>query len=395
MNNFEDVIEQVHKHLDCDNQNWLFGAGISFNSKIPLMIPLTKKIEKDIAAKHPEEHKTFSALLKGLPEDAHIEFVLSHIGDLLALLTRSQRSEMVIDQYCYTVENLNELYKLIIVLISQIIRYGYKSATTEGSSDEIGTINDPIVIISHHQRFVKELFKRHSDLQNRKTLNFFTTNYDTLLEDALALEKKEIVDGFTGGAIGFWNSEEFSNSQSNKYHVYKLHGSIDWYKDINHGLIRSRYGTNYHSDHSNVLIYPQATKYVETQKDPFATLFNAFRNKLQLNSNNILAVCGYSFGDEHINTEIEGVLSQGNNNTTLIIFIKELWDGDNETRFLHPTLQYWMENPSFNKRIFILTDQGVYNGSSFLSEDKGSTYDWWSFDGLTNFLSGEVKTNAI
>lgn len=387
MYTFEEVIEQIQQHIDCHTQNWLFGAGISYNSKIPLMNPLTEKIEKDIASKFTEHKELFQAIQNNLPENAHIEFILSHIGDLLALLKRSKDNHLVINEYTYTFDNLTNLYKEIISLISEVVRYGYFK---NGEIEEIGDITNPIIRIDYHQKFVQELFKRHSDLQNRKRITFFTTNYDTLLEDALAIEKRNIIDGFTGGAIGYWNPLEYDNSEINKYHVYKLHGSIDWYKDENDGLFRNRYGTSYLSNQSNVLIYPQATKYVETQKDPFATLFSSFRDNLQKGNGNILAVCGYSFGDDHINNEIENALCLPNNNTTLVVFIKELWDEINECTFLAPTLEKWRKNPSINDRIFLLTEKGVYNGSSFYSEEDKENYKWWSFEGLTNFLAGEM-----
>ncbi len=85
------------------------------------------------------------------------------------------------------------------------------------------------------------------------------------------------------------------------------------YQDNDNGLTCCRYGSKYLSDSSNLLIYPQATKYIETQKDPFATLFQQFRNELQISTNNTLLICGYSFGDEHINAEIEFALTSPNN----------------------------------------------------------------------------------
>ncbi len=137
---------------------------------------------------------------------------------------------------------------------------------------------------------LKHFFQTRSNLERRSPITFFTTNYDTLLEDSLALHKKEVIDGFSGGAVGFWNpSKEFSrNKNSNECFLYKLHGSVDWQRDANQGLVRARYGTKYLSDPSNIMIYPQATKYVETQKDPFASLFAGLRSKLSEKSQNVL-----------------------------------------------------------------------------------------------------------
>ena len=37
----KEMLGEVQALLQCSNQNWLIGAGISYNSNIPLMYPLT------------------------------------------------------------------------------------------------------------------------------------------------------------------------------------------------------------------------------------------------------------------------------------------------------------------------------------------------------------------
>ncbi|MFC3336802.1 SIR2 family protein [Flavobacterium palustre] len=56
------------------------------------------------------------------------------------------------------------------------------------------------------------------------------TNYDTLLEDALALAGIEFQDGFIGGGVAFWNVQNYANQTGTRAVVSKLHGSIDWYR---------------------------------------------------------------------------------------------------------------------------------------------------------------------
>lgn len=377
MNNFSELLEEVEKHLDSTHQNWLFGAGISFDSNIPLMYPMTEKIEKDLVEKSKE---TYQNLKKFLPEDAHIEHYLSHIGDLLALIERSAKESVTLNDVTYTRQELVSLYHDIVTKIGDLVRFGY-----DASNGNTGSINQPIISIEYHLEFVKNLFNRRSNLENISSINFFTTNYDTLLEDALNINRKYVIDGFTGGAMGFWNPSEFKkNYQSSTYKVIKLHGSIDWHKDDGNGLVRCRYGTNYLSNNSNLLIYPQATKYLETQKDPFAFLFNIFRENLSIdNDKNVLIACGYSFGDNHINQEIELALSLPNNKTTLIIFIKE---NDNAKQGLPQILNDWLCSSVFSERMYVLTQKGIYNAGTEVQKDGSKDQDWWTFKGLTKFL---------
>ncbi|MFZ4453598.1 SIR2 family protein [Salibacterium aidingense] len=381
LNKFDELFEQINKHLDSTYQNWLFGAGVSLQSNIPLMHPMTKKIETELTGNSSD---TFTKMKEFLPGSPHIEHYLSHIGDLIALLDRADINEITMNGVQYEYWSLYTLYKDIVRIIGDLVRFGYNE-----SEDKQGTIYSPIVEIKPHQEFIKKLFNRRSNLENITTINFFTTNYDTLLEDALSLEKKEVIDGFTGGAMGFWNPDEFNGRlNSDTYRVYKLHGSIDWYKDENRGLIRCRYGTKYLSDNSNLLIYPQATKYVETQKDPFAFLFSKFRDNLNISRDNVLVTCGYSFGDNHINNEIEMAMSLPNNKTNLLVFIKEPWDDTKNDSSLPSILLNWLDNSNFKDRVFVLTQKGIYNGdSNFYSDsNEGKEFDWWKFEGLTKLL---------
>ena len=270
---FDNALEELRRHLDCENQNWLFGAGVSYESNIPLMNILTSRI-KNLLKSGPY-NVLYNEISDDLPADHHIEHVLSHIGDLIALSQRSKFNCAYVMKLKHTTEDFENLHNEIVKHIGETIRYGYKEED-EISPEKIGNIVKPIVSIENHRRFVKSLIDLKSNLLARSSISFFTTNYDTLLEDALALEKLNVNDGFMGSAIGFWNPGK-SYNDLNSINIYKLHGSVDWIKDSEDGLIRMRYGVNYLKESSNVLIYPQATKYVETQKDPFATLFAKFR----------------------------------------------------------------------------------------------------------------------
>lgn len=384
MSNFDDIVEDLYRHLECDNQNWLFGAGISYESKLPIMAPLTKKV-KSLLTDQDGAKKLYNAVESDLPEDHHIEHVLSHIGDLVALSERSKGNKVNYGGNDYTKDVLLKLHKVLVKHIADIMRYGYVEAKN-GKAEEVGTINKPIVSIEHHRKFVNAFLSLKSNLISRSSIAFFTINYDTLLEDALILEKQKIYDGFTGTAMGFWDPE-ISFKDPNSFHIYKLHGSVDWYSHEKDGVIRCRYGVNYLSEAENVLIYPQATKYVETQKDPFATLFTRFRNRLNSSKDNILVTCGYSFGDNHINGEIESAITRPGNKTILIVFIKS----DTKASNLNELLLLWLNNKELSQKIFIATDKGIYHGSSsIIKKEDGKDLEWWSFKGLVDFLKGGI-----
>lgn len=389
--NFDTITEELKKQLDSSRQNWLLGAGISCNSNIPLMYPLTDRVKKIIIdSKDKKNNEIYDLLTKELQDNCHIEHYLSHIGDLIALADRSKSKTSMVEKKAFSKDEYLHLYKSIISAIGETVRYGYSK---DGTTEKIGTAEKPIVEIEHHLRFVEAIYSTRSNLLSRSKLTFFTTNYDTLLEDALGLEKFTVVDGFSGGAVGYWNPiYEFKdfNSMPNKCLLYKLHGSIDWQRDEKKGLVRSRYGTKYLDNTMDIMIYPQASKYVETQKDPFTYLFNGFRDALNSIEDNVLITCGYSFGDDHINAEIEAALSSRHNRTTIIAFVCENTDG---TIYINKTLDSWLENKQFGNRIYVAGKKGVYrNSTKVLPQPDGKDIEWWTFSGLTNFiLTGEYE----
>lgn len=391
MGKFDELLEQLQKHLDCSVQNWFLGAGVSVESNIPLMYSLTQRVEALVREKESSVCiEIYDALKKDLPENCHIEHILSHIGDLLALAERSFSKSSQFSGRTYSEAQLKELYRALIKYIGITIRYGFRAADPVTAKDEqIGTPEFPIVEIEHHRNFLKALFGTRANLERRSRISIFTVNYDTLLEDALCLERRFTMDGFSGGSMGYWNpSEEFLRAgQGDKgvCKLFKLHGSVDWYHDDKQGLIRSRYGVKYLADPAQILLYPQATKYVETQKDPFATLFLGFRQALTLREDNILAICGYSFGDSHINTEIMSVLQDAGNKTTMLVFTCEKNGG------LSSPLCDWLANKVIAEKIFVATQKGLYNGSPKCEGYTDGDLRWWSFSGLTEFLkNGET-----
>lgn len=396
MEEFDIRLENIKQLLSSQSrQSWLFGAGISFDSKIPLMYPLTSRVERIIEEESGNKEKEILAALKAdLSDDCHIEHYLSHLGDLLAIADRSKSHSAYICAKTYTSAELRRLYLEIIKAIGGIVRYGYVAPDIERAiEEEIGSETNPIVEIEPHCKFIAALLASKSNLEQRSKTTFFTTNYDTLLEDALALHKKIVCDGFSGGAVGFWNAEiEFSNEtiDSSTYQLYKLHGSIDWHRDDDLGLVRARYGTKYLSNPANIMIYPQATKYIETQKDPFASLFLGLRKKLMSRQQNTLITCGYSFGDDHINAEIESALLNGSNQTTVIAFVKE---SPKDGIVINKTLDAWLSCPKISSRVYVAGELGIYHKSTTpLAESDTSKYIWWRFDGLTQFINtGDIQ----
>lgn len=323
-----------------------------------------------------------------LEDNCHIEHMLSHLGDYYSMAERSKDKKATIGTYTLELKAIDELHVRILGWIAETIRWGYKPSYGT-DPEEIGERDKPIVKVEDHVAFVNALFNRVQAgvADRRSAVRIFTTNYDTLLEDALALSRIPYWDGFDGGAVAYRNHRYGDNEPDKHYraHVVKLHGSIDWRLSDDDRVWRVRDGDLYPTKAERVLIYPQATKYLATQRDPFSAQFDVLRRTLSRTGENVLGTCGYSFGDEHINQEIELAMQRPDNKTTILAF----------TSAPNDTLKRW-QGMTWAKRLYLISESGLFVGKEgpFAVPPTGKTWDWWKFQGVTKILTSGAETYA-
>lgn len=396
MNGDVEAARQLDRHLQAPKQLWLTGAGISFGAGLPLMHGLTDRIfcllEKDQSDK--DAHNLVSAVRGDLPNKIHIEHILSHFGDLIALAERAKDLSAAIGTDRVSKDRLKAAHHTILRHIRDILRWGYLPSS--GSDNErVGKQGESIVSIEEHRRFIRALYRvNRAGLDDRReAIHFITTNYDTLIEDALALERIAYADGFSGGAIAAWDEPLFLEAEKNprlKAIITKLHGSIDWYRSSEESgrVFRVRYDDIYpcrSNKTGNVVIYPQSTKYLASREDPFGVLFQKFRSLLSSGRQQVLFVCGYSFGDDHIDSIIEDHLLHPESKTTLVAFARS-FDGK---------LAKWAASGAAD-RIFVLAKDGLYRGAKgpyFAAPTSLTSRDWWTFSGATSLLENGLPAD--
>ena len=236
--------------------------------------------------------------------------------------------------------------------------------------------------IETHRSFIRTL---HGTLRSGRTstfphaIDYFTLNYDTLIEDALSLERVPTVDGFQGGATGWWDVSLYQDVLASA-RVYKLHGSIDWClceDDVLPRRIRDGVAVASRKDH--VMIWPAATKYRETQRDPYAQLVSLMRRSLRPDAAEIVVcICGYAFADEHINFELDRALRESNGRLTFVVFTSE-----NEPL---GQLKLWNDESHLTERVRIHANRGFYHAN--VAYTTHHDLPWWRFEVLTHILSG-------
>ena len=76
----QELFTQLEAHLRSTELNWLLGAGISFDAKLPLMYPLTDKVLSDLESSDTDLYnKVILPLKDELDDKCHIEHILSHL----------------------------------------------------------------------------------------------------------------------------------------------------------------------------------------------------------------------------------------------------------------------------------------------------------------------------
>lgn len=133
-------------------------------------------------------------------------------------------------------------------------------------------------------------------LREYSLLDIFTVNYDTLIEQFSTVYKIELSDGFESR----WDSNAFARSKDIR--LYKLHGSITWYK-TDHGdyvkvpiLSRVDEIELVTKERARSLILYPMRKW--DYDEPLLELLVILKHRLE-NARYCITV-GYSFRDEHI-----------------------------------------------------------------------------------------------
>lgn len=172
------------------------------------------------------------------------------------------------------------------------------------------TYPEPIILLNRIKDFVKDKtivtadkIKYLEDLlgfiEEYHPLDIFSVNYDLCIEQFCNVYKKSYRDGFEVE----WNPNVFLDSNID-IRLYKLHGSITWYKTSSGSFVKSLIKSDKEKIElltgekaESLMLYPMRKwEYAEPLLENLLTL----KNKLQSQSCRYVIVVGYSFRDEYI-----------------------------------------------------------------------------------------------
>ncbi len=185
--------------------------------------------------------------------------------------------------------------------------------------------NNPDIDIEKSSKLHSDFARWVSNASRKNAVEVFTTNYDYLFEIGFESKKLSYFDGFVGGYKPFFDPVSVENDYliPKWTRLWKLHGSLGWgYDDKEERIIRSREISD-----DGIVIYPSMLKYDDSRKQPYSSYIERLSSFIK-KDDGVLFICGYSFGDEHINDTIINALAQSKSTTVIALVFDKSFEED-------------------------------------------------------------------
>ncbi len=203
---------------------------------------------------------------------------------------------------------------------------GLKQADFESLRKEIE--KEITEIVSVHKK--RELFMRdllHCDFAlwvshaaRKYPIEIFTTNYDYLFELGLEYHSVNYFDGFVGSFEPFFSPSLVEDLKLLPQYqkLWKLHGSLGWaYDEKSKKIIRRDQNEN------TIIVFPNFLKYDNSKKQPYVSFVDRLIRFISADDS-VLVICGYSFGDQHINEAVLTALEKTRGSHVIGLYYDEL-----------------------------------------------------------------------
>ncbi|WP_316839282.1 SIR2 family protein [Pedobacter gandavensis] len=299
-----EYIRGVQQILISDKKRigFLFGAGSSLAKKNErsLIVPAIGKMTTEIVQEVSEIDAKYGVLFTQLKEelDGHfnVETILSNLELKYSFINRNILNGLNKEELC--------------ILIQTIKKAVYKKVSVHKANDI--TVSREII-----DQSVQSDFARWIDQADRKhPVEIFTTNYDFLFELGLEHHDVSYYDGFCGSFRPFFNPHTVEDLSflPNQTKLWKIHGSLGWkFDQENQKILRSI------PNEDDFLIYPSTLKYKDSKKQPYESLLDRLSNFIK-QDDSVLITCGYSWGDEHINSRIISALKTNTTSHVIALY---------------------------------------------------------------------------
>ncbi|WFB65028.1 SIR2 family protein [Sphingobacterium sp. WM] len=381
---------------------FLFGAGssLAYKNEKSLTVPAIGKMTSEIVEEVIKISKDFETALKEIKDELgesnfNIETILSNLELKYSFIGKGV---------------LNSLDKEGFAKLICEVKKGVRDKVSVHHVRNAD--NDPLQIVK--KEVVAELVQTDfanwiGKAERKYPIEIFTTNYDFLFE--LGLEHKEVpyYDGFCGSLRAFFNPESVEDFRflPKQTKLWKIHGSLGWHFDKDTEKI-----LRVSPDDEDILIYPSTLKYKDSKKQPYESLLDRLSNFLK-QDDSILITCGYSWGDEHINSRIISALKTNTTSHVIgLIFDKyDQIDADSKVSkigFDNSKISFYTSRNAIIGNNFgewrIKNQMNVDNSTKLYYELDKNEEDTWTgkgefhlpdFGSLVNFLNSMINDNEI
>ena len=339
---------------DTKRIGFLFGAGTSFSlkkgtsdkSRIPGILKMTKIIIHKITTSKTVYKLPLEKVMEEIIEsnlEPTVEYILSNITQKHSIIGKEK--------------------------LCGLDKAGWK-ALKEEIEDAIKEI---VSVHKEKDEFVENFI--HGDFANwikntgrKEAIEIFTTNYDYLLEIGLEHFNIPYYDGFIGSYYPFFFPASVEDLQflPTITKLWKLHGSLGWKYDK-----KSKKITRTLPDDSNIMVYPSFLKYDNSKKQPYVSFMDRLASFVK-KDDGVLFICGYSFGDYHINDVLINALEKSDT-SHIVVFYYDKYEKESESFYC------LNENPEI-KRIALSNKKiSIYGMNSAII---GGKYGRWRLKDL-------------
>jgi NAD-dependent SIR2 family protein deacetylase len=250
-----------------------------------------------------------------------------NIGDLEKLLSKANRAK----------DFVNVPIESTIQMIERVVKDNCTLTLPENSPHEI---------------FLNRVTARKTKYPR---VRLFTLNYDTLFEQAAEMGGFAVIDGFSFTSTRFFRGTFFDldfvfrensrvkneeNFSPKVFHLYKLHGSVDWSKEEKRIIQKKNCDDPF-------MIYPRDTKYEHAFEQPFFEMMARFQQSLRQQNVQLISI-GFSLTDKHIMTSIRETVSQ--NSSAQIIIVNRTIRTDDDWK-------WFIEKAKVDSRITLIAEE--------------------------------------
>ncbi len=195
---------------------------------------------------------------------------------------------------------------------------------------------------------LKDLFSKLLQ-PHPKHVKVITTNYDRVAEYAADLAEANIHTGFSGRYLLSFTQNYLQNyPNQNRVDIWKVHGSLDWFKRENNLSFSSPLAKEIPKNAEPLVVTPGIIKYQQTHLEPYRTVMNE-ADKALTQAACFLCI-GYGFNDEHVQPKlIQQVQQKGK---PIVTIAEILTDAGKKLLLANPSKSIALEKAGKNKTCF-------------------------------------------